>query len=85
MKGIVFDKKGKNILFDAVSTESMKLVEEVLQLDIDKNLYCLFLTNHRDKILLNEAAIDRDLENNWAVVAEAIQTILRREGFKNPG
>ena len=37
-----------------------------------------------DKLLLNKDAIDRDLENNWAVVAEAIQTILRREGFPNP-
>ncbi len=36
------------------------------------------------KVLLNEAAIERDLENNWAVVAEGIQTILRREGYPNP-
>lgn len=37
-----------------------------------------------NKILLNEEKLNADLENNWAVVAEAIQTILRREGFKNP-
>ena len=37
-----------------------------------------------DKLLLNEAAILRDLENNWPVVAEGIQTILRREGYPNP-
>lgn len=36
------------------------------------------------KLLLNQDAIDRDLENNWAVVAEAIQTILRREAYPNP-
>ena len=36
------------------------------------------------KLLLNEAAIQQDLNNNWAVVAEAIQTILRRENFPNP-
>lgn len=36
------------------------------------------------KLLLNEEAIDKDLENNWAVVAEAIQTILRREGYPKP-
>ncbi len=36
------------------------------------------------KLLLNQAAIDTDLENNWAVVAEAIQTILRREKFADP-
>ena len=36
------------------------------------------------KLLLNEAAIRADLEQNWAVVAEAIQTILRREGYPNP-
>ena len=37
-----------------------------------------------NKLLLNKEAIDKDLDNNWAVVAEAIQTILRREGVKNP-
>jgi len=37
-----------------------------------------------DKLLLNESAFERDLENNWAVVAEAIQTILRREGYPKP-
>ncbi len=36
------------------------------------------------KLLLNEAALNADLENNWAVVAEAIQTILRRENYPNP-
>lgn len=36
------------------------------------------------KLLLNREALDRDLENNWAVVAEAIQTILRREGYPKP-
>lgn len=36
------------------------------------------------KLLLNEEKIAQDLENNWAVVAEAIQTILRREGYPNP-
>lgn len=36
------------------------------------------------KLQLNEAAIQRDLEENWAVVAEAIQTVLRREGFPKP-
>jgi adenylosuccinate lyase len=37
-----------------------------------------------DKLVLNEVAINRDLENNWAVAAEAIQTILRRENYPNP-
>lgn len=37
-----------------------------------------------NKILLNEDALRADLENNWAVVAEAIQTILRRENYPNP-
>lgn len=36
------------------------------------------------KLLLNKAAIDADLEANWAVVGEAIQTILRREAYPNP-
>lgn len=37
-----------------------------------------------DKLLLNETALDADLERNWAVLAEAIQTVLRREGYPNP-
>jgi len=37
-----------------------------------------------NKLLLNKDKLNEDLENNWAVVAEAIQTILRREGYKNP-
>ena len=36
------------------------------------------------KLILNAEAIRADLEDNWAVVAEAIQTILRREGYPNP-
>ncbi|HEX8278241.1 MAG TPA: lyase family protein, partial [Segetibacter sp.] len=36
------------------------------------------------KLLLNETKINEDLENNWAVVAEAIQTILRRENYPEP-
>jgi adenylosuccinate lyase len=36
------------------------------------------------KLLLNQDALAQDLDNNWAVVAEAIQTILRREGFEKP-
>ena len=36
------------------------------------------------KLILNEAALDSDLEANWAVVAEGIQTVLRREGYPNP-
>jgi adenylosuccinate lyase len=37
-----------------------------------------------DKLLLNEAALKKDLEENWAVIAEAIQTILRRENYPDP-
>ena len=36
------------------------------------------------KLILNEEAIQADLHRNWAVVAEAIQTVLRREGYPNP-
>ncbi len=36
------------------------------------------------KLIINEDKIKADLENNWAVVAEAIQTVLRREGFPKP-
>ena len=37
-----------------------------------------------DKLLLNKDALYNDLENCWAVVAEGIQTILRREGYPKP-
>lgn len=37
-----------------------------------------------DKLMLNDEAISSDLENNWAVIAEGIQSILRRENFPNP-
>ncbi len=37
-----------------------------------------------NKLILNEEVIRTDLQNNWAVVAEAIQTILRREGYPRP-
>jgi adenylosuccinate lyase len=37
-----------------------------------------------NKLLLNQKEIQADLENNWAVVAEAIQTVLRRENYPNP-
>lgn len=41
-------------------------------------------TKGLSKLLLHSDAIERDLENNWAVVAEGIQTILRREGYPKP-
>lgn len=37
-----------------------------------------------DKLLINEAKIKADLDNNWAIVAEAIQTVLRRENYPTP-
>ena len=42
------------------------------------------LTKGLGKLLLNENALYRDLDNCWAVVAEGIQTILRREGYPKP-
>jgi adenylosuccinate lyase len=37
-----------------------------------------------NKLIVNKAKIDSDLNENWAVIAEAIQTVLRREGYPNP-
>ena len=37
-----------------------------------------------NKLILNEAKLHEDLDNNWVVVAEAIQTVLRREGYEQP-
>ena len=42
------------------------------------------LTKGLGKLLLNESALSRDLNNCWAVVAEGIQTVLRREGYPKP-
>lgn len=42
------------------------------------------LAKGMDKLILNEAKLHDDLENNWAVVAEAIQTVLRRENYPQP-
>jgi adenylosuccinate lyase len=42
------------------------------------------LVKGMDKLLINEKVIQQDLEDNWSVVAEAIQTVLRREGIPNP-
>ncbi|MBW1699899.1 MAG: adenylosuccinate lyase [Deltaproteobacteria bacterium] len=42
------------------------------------------LSRGLDKLIINKEAIQADLENNWAVVAEGIQTILRREGYPEP-
>ncbi|NNE54632.1 MAG: adenylosuccinate lyase, partial [Flavobacteriales bacterium] len=36
------------------------------------------------KLVLNQGKLNEDLDNNWAVAAEAIQTILRRESYPNP-
>ena len=36
------------------------------------------------KVTLNQPALDSDLEENWSVIAEALQTVLRKEGFENP-
>lgn len=44
----------------------------------------LSMLNGFGKLLLNKEALDRDLDNTWPVVAEGIQTILRREGYPNP-
>ena len=50
--------------------------------------YCVIAYNSLlkgfDKLLLNETKMKADLEDNWAVVAEAIQTILRRENYPDP-
>ena len=45
---------------------------------------CKSLEKGIGKLLLNRTRFEQDLENNWAVVAEAIQTILRSEGFPHP-
>jgi len=48
------------------------------------NIALLSIQKGLGKLLLNESALDKDLEANWMVVAEALQNILRREGFPKP-
>jgi adenylosuccinate lyase len=48
------------------------------------NIAVASISKGLNKLLLNELAIYRDLDNTWAVVAEGIQTILRREGYPEP-
>ena len=43
-----------------------------------------FLRKGLNKLILNSEKLNSDLEDNWAVVAEALQTILRREGYPHP-
>lgn len=45
---------------------------------------CTSIEKGMSKLLLNESKLQKDLDNNWAVVAEAIQNILRREGYDKP-
>jgi adenylosuccinate lyase len=47
-------------------------------------LAILSLEKGLDKLILNAGALHQDLEDNWAVVAEAVQTVLRREQYPNP-
>ncbi|HEX5625442.1 MAG TPA: adenylosuccinate lyase [Saprospiraceae bacterium] len=47
-------------------------------------LAILSIQNGMQKLVLNEAVIKRDLEQQWVILAEAIQTVLRREGYENP-
>ena len=64
---------------DAVFTHlSMKLPISRLQRALNS------LRKGLGKLILNRPAIDADLQRNWAVVAEALQTILRRENYPNP-
>jgi adenylosuccinate lyase len=60
-------------------------VLRVVGVPISHSLISLQSTlNGLAKLLLNESKLHEDLDNNWAVVAEAIQTVLRREGFEKP-
>ena len=45
---------------------------------------CKSLLKGLDKLTVNEKEVNADLDDNWAVIAEAVQTILRKEGYPNP-
>ena len=91
--------EGNHGMADAVLTFlSMKLPVSRLQRDLTDSTvlrnvgvpvaHCLIsfasLNKGLGKLILNREAIDADLHRNWAVVAEALQTILRRENYPNP-
>jgi predicted RNA methylase len=73
-----------------IGTMTQKLCAKarfVIAVEIDKKLIPILndtLSEYDNKLILNEDALRADLERNWAVVAEAIQTILRREAYPNP-
>ncbi len=62
-----------------LSREELALVEE-----FNNSMRFEATLKGLDKLLLNAEKFNEDLEKNWAVVAEAIQTILRRENYPNP-
>ena len=84
-----------NALFDHLSAKLpvSRLQRDLTDSTVSRNIgvplgHTLIAVNSSlkglDKLLINREAIDADLEKNWAVVAEAIQTILRREAYPNP-
>ncbi len=84
-----------NALFDYLSSKLpvSRLQRDLTDSTVSRNigvpiahtlLACKSLLKGLNKLLLNEAAMQAHLEENWAVVGEAIQTILRREGFPKP-
>ena len=91
--------EGNLVMADAILTFlSMKLPVSRLQRDLTDStvsrnigvplahglIALASLKKGLGKLILNENALHRDLEANWAVVAEAVQTILRRENYPNP-
>jgi len=84
-----------NAIFEHISTKLpiSRLQRDLTDSTVLRNLGVPFahtilslhsLERGMGKLILNENAINRDLEDNWIIVSEAIQTILRREGFENP-
>ncbi len=84
-----------NAIFDHLSAKLpiSRLQRDLTDSTVLRNIgvpyaHCLIAYNSLlkglDKLILNNEAIARDLDNNWAVVAEAIQTVLRSVGYPNP-
>ena len=91
MDAVNYIEKLKSVLADELQEVLLKNYnekEDVVQLHFKENdgtLIKTFSTSSKeDKLIVNKAKIDSDLNENWAVIAEAIQTVLRREGYPNP-
>jgi len=72
-----------NFYLDKRSKTEFRKQHKIKEKHIVLSIGRLHKSKGLDKLIVNKETIENDLNNNWAVVAEAIQTILRRENYNN--